>query len=188
MKNKVLAVVVCCFLLTAAVAAQQKAETAPANFAGSWELNAKQSKLGDRSRIESMTMIVTQTETDLTIETAAERKELPGGGMGGRGRFGGRGMGGGPAAQNTIYKLSGEETAVPAAGPFGGETRLRAEILKDGRLKLYQTRTVETPRGQMKISIVETWELQNEGRGLKILRQTETPRGSRMMELVFTKN
>lgn len=191
MKNKVLLVAVFCLLFAVgAVSAQEKKV---ANFAGNWELDISKSKLSERSRLESMTMNVTQSDESLTIETTAKRAERAegegrGGGRGGGfGGGGGRGMFGGEGNQNTIYSLDGKETTIESAGQFGGETKFKAEFKKDGKLKLIQTRNIETQRGAMSIKTVETWELQNGGKTLKVVRDMETPRVTQSSEMIFIK-
>jgi hypothetical protein len=187
MKNKVLLMAVFCLLFAVgAVSAQEKKMT---NFAGNWELDISKSKLSERSRLESMTMNVTQSDESLTIETTAKRAERAegegrGGGFGGGG---GRGMPGGDGNQSTIYNLKGKETTIESAGQFGGETKFKAELKKDGKLKLIQTRNIETQRGAMNIKTIETWELSNDGKTLTINRDTETPRGNQNSEMVFMK-
>lgn len=190
MRNKILLMAVFCLLFAVgAVSAQEKKVT---NFAGNWELDISKSNLQERSRLESMTMNVTQSNESLTIETAAKRAErAEGEGRGGGGRGGGfgggRGMFGDEGNQNTIYSLDGKETTIQSAGQFGGETKFKAEFKKDGKLKLIQTRNIETQRGAMSIKTIETWELQDGGKTLKVVRDRETPRGTQSSEMIFTK-
>lgn len=187
MKNKiVIAAIFCLLLAVGAVLAQDKTKA----FVGDWELDLEKSKLSERLKIESMTMKVSQTVTDLTVETKAERSEsdITNQPMGRRGGFGGRrGMLRPSGNQNTVYKLNGEETKIGIAGPVNGETTFKLESLEDGKLKLVQSRTLETPRGEMTITITETWELQDEGKTLKITRETKAPRGDRESEMVFVR-
>jgi TonB family protein len=63
----------------------------------------------------------------------------------------------------------------------------KAEIEKDGKIKLISTRSFETQMGAMAIKTVEVWELLDNGKTLKITRETETPRGSQSSEMYFTK-
>lgn len=187
MKNNIVLVAMFCLLfVVGAVSAQDK----KTNFGGDWELDLDKSKMAERSRIESMTMKVTQSETDLTIETKAERSEGKSEGqpMGRRGGFGGgRGMLSPGSDQNTTYKLSGEETTIQSAGQLGGETKFKAESLKDGKMKLTQIRNLETPRGEITIKTVETWELMDGGKTLKIVRDIQTPRRDIKSEMIFVK-
>lgn len=188
MKIKIILTAVFCIILSAAaVSAQDK--TAATNFAGSWELDTAKSNLSERMRIESMTMNITQTDKSLTVETATKRAERPegekrgsGNGEGGIGRGGGR-MGGGMQGggdMNLTYTLDGKET-------MADEVALKAKFEKGGKLKLIQTRSFETQRGAMSIKVIETWELQDEGKTLKVKRDIETPRGVQSSEMVFTK-
>lgn len=176
----------CIILGASAVFAQEKA----VNFAGHWELDVSKSKLPERNRVESMTMIVTQTEKDLTVETKAKRgesaNENPGRGNGARRGGMGRGMMlGGDAA--FTYTLDGKETSAASAATMG-EAKLKAEITKDGKLKLTQTRNIETQMGSRSLKLSETWELSGDGKTLKVKRETETPRGTQNSELHFSKH
>lgn len=165
----------------AAISAQEKA-----NFAGNWTLDVSKSKLSDRMPIESMTMNVSQTDAEITVETKTVRGPRPegaGGGMGGGGGMGrGGGMGGTMGGDATLkYTLDGKESV-------SGEAKIKAKFEKDGKMKLIQTRSFETPMGAMSIKTVETWQLLDEGKSLKVNRDTETPRGTQSTEMVFTKN
>ncbi len=151
------------------VAAQDKA-----NYAGSWTLDVSKSKLSERSPIESMTMNVAQTDKDISVETKTVRKPRPEG----ESRGGGM-MGGGDA--NYTYNLDGKEST-------DGDVSLKSKLEKDGKLKLIQTRSFDSPMGAMTIKTVETWQLLDEGKTLKIYRDTETPRGTQSSEMVFTKS
>jgi hypothetical protein len=163
------------FVLIAAfsVFSQDKA----AEYAGSWKLDLAKSEMGERSRVESMDMTVTQTKDELTVERKAKMAEGQGGGMG-RG-----GMGGG--AGKMAYSLTGKETT--AAFGMGGEAKLSAKIEKGGKLTLSQERNIETQMGAMTIKTVEKWELSEDGKTLTISSSTETPRGARNQKMVFAK-
>jgi hypothetical protein len=187
MRIKIVLMAVFCMILgVAAVSAQDKTT----NFAGNWELDAGKSKLSDMMRIESMTMNVAQTDKDLTIETKTKRAERPegemrggnGGGNGGGRRGGGR-MGRGMGGDGTFnYTLDGKETSATS-----GDAKLKAKFEKDGKLKLMQTRNLETPMGAVSIKTNETWELKDDDKTLIVKRDTETPRGTQSSEMYFTK-
>lgn len=166
----------CMLLSAAAISAQDKT-----NYAGTWTLDVSKSKLSERSPIESMTMTVAQTDTDVSVETKTVRGARPegGGGMGRGGGMGGGMMGGGDGTMT--YTLDGKESSA-------GEAKIKAKFEKDGKMKLIQTRSFDTPMGAMSIKTVETWSLLDEGKTLKVNRDTETPRGTQSTELVFTKN
>ena len=182
MKIKIVLTAVFCVILSAlAVSAQDK--TTAANFAGNWELDAAKSKLPERMRIESMTMDVTQTDKNLTVATTTKRAGQPegenrsGNGEGRMGR-GGVMMGG---DMNITYTLDGKET-------MADELAVKAKFEKGGKLKLVHTRSFETQMGAISIKVVDTWELQDEGKTLKVKRDIETPRGVQSSEMYFTKN
>ncbi len=190
MKIKIVLMALFCVVLgAAAVSAQDK--TAITNFAGNWELNTAKSKLPERMRIESMTMDVTQTDKDLTVATTTKRAARPegekradnGGNGGGMGRGGGMAGGGGRMMggdSSFTYTLDGKETSAD-------EVALKAKADKGGKLKLIQTRSFETQMGSMSIKSIETWELLDGGKTLKVSRDIETPRGTQSSEMFFTK-
>jgi hypothetical protein len=145
------------------------------SFAGTWNLDIEKSELGERSRIKSMTMTVTQSETELSYERKVERKE------GGGGR---RGMGrGGGANLPTTFDLSGKETAAPGGGR--GTAKLKAES-KNGILKLMRTVDFEGRMGQVTVKNTETWSVSEDGKTLTIAAESENPRGTRSSKMVFT--
>ena len=167
--------------------AQDKKAT---DFSGSWTLDVSKSKLGERSRIESMTMTVTQTDKDIKIETATKRLPPPEGVGNGQGGGMGRGMGrggfGGGDGTNT-YTLDGKETSIEEEGRMGKiPVKLKAE-LDGGKLKLSAVRTINTPNGEVSVTTRETWALSEDGKTLTVKRDTESPRGTNSSEMVFTK-
>ncbi len=130
-----------------------------------------------------MTMNVTQTDKNLTVETKTKRAERPEGEKrGGGGNGGGMGRGGGMMGgdMNLTYTLDGKET-------MADEFAVKAKFEKNGKLKLVHTRSFETQMGAMSIKVVDTWELQDEGKTLKVKRDIETPRGVQSSEMFFTK-
>jgi hypothetical protein len=181
-KTFFLATLVC--LLAVSAFAQDKKAT---DFSGSWTLDVSKSKLDERSRIESMTMTVTQTDKDIKVETATKRTPPPegaGGGQGGGMRRGG-GFGGGDGA--TTYTLDGKETSLEEEGRMGKTAvKLKAE-LDGGKLKLSSVRTFNTPNGEMTMTVKEAWSLSEDGKTLTVKRDMETPRGTNSSEMVFTK-
>ena len=182
-KLAVIAAVFCLFSLSAF--AQSKA-----NFAGEWELDAKKSKLPEMSRIEAMTMKVTQTDKDLKVEQTTKRAARPesdGSGAGNRrGNWGG-GFGG-DGAQVFNYSLEGKETATEAvAGIPAASATLKANLEKDGKLNLTATRKFNSQMGEVTVTTRETWELADGGKTLKVVRETQSPRGTQTSEMYFTK-
>ncbi len=166
----------CLVLKVLAAAAQDKTP----NFGGDWKLDTAKSDLGERTRIVSMTMKVTQTEAELIFERTVKREERDGAGMGGGM---GRGMGGGG---KQTFDLSGKETS--ATGEMGGSAKLKAKTEKEGRLKLITMRSFETQMGSMLVKTVESWQLSEDGKTLTITSDTETPRGNRSAKMVFVKS
>ncbi|MGI8789045.1 MAG: hypothetical protein ACR2HG_14990 [Pyrinomonadaceae bacterium] len=171
------------FLAVAAVSAQEKTT----DYSGNWELDVSKSKLGDRLRIESMTMNVSQTDKELKVESTVKRAARPEGDTNGGGMNRGGGMGRGDGTQTVTYSLDGKETKAATGGQMGGEATLKAKVEKDGKLKLTSSRTFSGQMGEMTITTKETWELTDGGKTLKVTRDTETPRGSQSAEMVFNK-
>lgn len=184
-KTAILAAMICLFAI--GVFAQSKAD-----YSGNWTLDKSKSKLGENSRIESMTIKATQTATDLTVETAAKREPRPEGAGGGQGG-GGRGMGGGRGGLmggdgTTVYKLDGSETTAEVE-MRGQKMPVKTKaMLADNKLDITTTRTFTTPNGEMTLTTKESWELADGGKTLKINRTSTTPRGDVTTEMVFTKN
>ena len=174
-------------LAVAAISAQDRT----ANFAGTWTLDASKSKLDERMRsnIESMTWTVTQTDKELKIETKTKRAPRPEGETGGgQGRGMGRGaFGGGDGT--TVYSLDGKETKVEQETQMGKIPVLyKANLEKGGKLTLSSSRTISGQMGEMTITTKETWTLSEDGKTLSVKRETETPRGPQVSEMVFTKS
>ena len=173
-------------LMTFAAFAQDKKS---ADFSGSWTLDVSKSKLDERSRIESMTLVVTQTDKDIKVETATKRAPLADsatsdGGQGGGRRRGGFGGGDG----TTVYTLDGKETSIEEEGRMGKiPVKLKAELEGGGKLKLFSSRTFNTPNGETTMTIKEAWSLSEDGKTLTVKRDMETPRGTNSSEMVFTK-
>ncbi|HMS40319.1 MAG TPA: hypothetical protein PKE69_08840 [Pyrinomonadaceae bacterium] len=183
MKKLLFVSAIFCLLAISAFAQDKKTP----DFSGSWELDVSKSKLDERARIESMTMSVTQTEKDIKIETTMKRAEGGGGGGGGMNRGGG-GMGGfGGGNGTTTYTLDGKETKITQDSPMGAiPVSLKAKFDSD-KLKLNQTRTINTQMGEISITTKETWSLSADGKTLTVKRETETPRGAQTSEMVFAK-
>jgi len=182
-KLAVIAAVFCLFSLSAF--AQSKT-----NFAGNWELDAKKSKLSEMSRIEAITMKVTQTDKDLKIESTTKRAARPeGDGSGAGNRRGNWGGGlGGDGTQVFNYSLEGKETSTEAvAGIPAASATLKANLEKDGKLNLTSTRKFNSQMGEVTVTTKETWELTDGGKTLKVVREMQSPRGTQTSEMYFTK-
>ena len=181
--------------LAIAAAAQAKMP----DFSGTWKLDTAQSKLDERSRIESITMTVGQNETELTVKTETKRSAPPAGGGGGGGVGGGGGFGGGGGAGGgrggfggggdgtSKYSLDGKETTVEQPGP-GGTVPVKFKAAFDGgKLKLSQSRTVNTPGGEFTLTTKDEWSLSEDGKTLTVKRTADNPRGSTSSTMVFVK-
>jgi len=171
------------FLLTVLCLSSVAAFGQKANYAGTWTLDASKSKLDERMRIESMTLTVAQTETELKVTTATKRAappadapRPPGGGGGGRGGFGG-------GDATTVYDLTGKETKAEVQGPMGATPQTFKAKSEGGKLHL--SRTVTTQMGDM--TTKETWSLSEDGKTLTIEREQNTPRGTNTSTMVFAK-
>jgi len=170
----------CLILLTSAMTAQDKSM----DFSGTWNLDKGKSELGRRSNIESMTLKVVQTETELTVEKSVKRDESLGrGGRNARRRR--------PQTSGTQpvmkYDLTGKETKGEGGfGRFGGEVKLKAKLAGD-KLILTQNRSIDSPRGKFDMKTVETWKLSGNKKILIISTDRETPRGTRSFKMEFQK-
>lgn len=135
-----------------------------ANFSGTWNLDVSKSKLSGPP-IESQTMVVTQSGTELKVETTTKRGAPPagapqgpppGGGMGGGGGRGGM-MGGGDGTMT--YTLDGKGKASTMSTQMG-DLQIMTTAKQDGS-KIEITRSVETPMGAR--STTEKWTLGADG-------------------------
>lgn len=186
MKKSIILAAVACLLFAAASAFAQS----NTNFSGDWTLDVSKTK-----NFESGSMTVTQTDKDITYKTDLKRAPRPGGagggGMGQGNGGGGRGMGGmmGGGNQTMTYTLDGKETSMEVPGPQGATTTAKLKSKWDGgKLKLTSTSSFNTQMGEITVTRKETWELTDGGKGLKITRETETPRGTQTAEFYYTKN
>jgi hypothetical protein len=160
---------------------------APADHSGKWTLDVSASKLEERSRVESMTMSVTQSKTEITVETATKRAAPPEGA--GAGRGGGMGRGGfGGGDSKTTYSLEGKETTFQQETPMGSIPVKLIAKAEPAKLTLTQTRTMSGQMGEITITTKEVWTLSDEGKTLTIKRDSTNPRGSTSSTLVFTKS
>lgn len=185
-KKFILTAIFSLFLAVLTVSAQDK----KTDFSGTWELDVAKSKLGERMRVESMTLTVSQTEKELKVESVTKRPPRPEGApaMGGGAMMGRGGMGGGFGGDATrVFTLDGKESSIPGAGQMGGSETLKAEMETGGKLKLNSTRTISSQMGEMSIKTKESWTLSADGKTLTIVRDMETPRGTNSSEMVFNK-
>jgi hypothetical protein len=192
------------FGLTSALVFGLAAHAAAPNFAGTWTLDKSKSQgLSPRlQNAESVSMVITQTDKEITIEDKVTGGQ-PGGGPGGAaagappagappaggapqgggpGGGGGRGMmGGGPRT----YNLDGSETS----GDMGRAKYTRkATMSSDGKtLELLQKTTFQGPDGEMTATSSDKLTLSADGKVLTIVRHSESPRGTQDSTLVYNK-
>lgn len=165
------------------------------DFSGTWTLDKSKSTLDERmaASIESQTMVVTQTATELKAETTSKRAAPPADAPqgpppgGGGGRMGGGGMMGGGGDGTFTYKLDGSETKTEVEGRMGKmPVSLKAKV--DGSmLVLTRNSTFSSPMGEITITTTETWRLEADQKRLAVRRETVTPRGTTSAEFVYSK-
>jgi len=187
------------FGLTSALVFALAAHAAAPNFAGTWTLDKSKSQgLNQRwQNADSVTMNITQTDKDITIEekvtggggpggpggappSGAPAAGAPqGGGPGGGGP--GRGMMGGPRT----YNLDGSETS----GEMGPAKFVRkAALSSDGKTLELTSKTTFSRDGQeMTLNSSDKLSLSADGKTLTVVRHAESPRGNQDSTLVFTK-
>ncbi len=174
MKRKIILSTIISLILTAAISAQTKT-----NFSGDWELDVSKSKLA--MPLESMSLKVSQTDKELSVETDAKRAAgETRGGMGGGGGRGGK--------QSAVYNLEGKdiETDISGGAMSGKETR-KATMTSDGKLNLNSSRVFTGQMGGVTMKTNEIWEVLDAGKTLKVTRYMETPRGATNSEMFFTR-
>jgi hypothetical protein len=151
-------------------------------FAGTWQLDKSKSELPPMMQnIESISLVITQNEKQITREMT-----LGGGAMmapGGGGRpGGGRMMGGG---QPATYNLDGSETV--AENPRGKTTH-KVKLLEGGKiLEVSSVMTLDFQGETRTIPSSERWELLDGGAALKVWQKRETPNGAMEMTMVYTR-
>ena len=174
-----LAVIVC----VTAVAGYSQAK--PTDFSGTWVLDVSKSQLGERGRIEAMTMTVVQTDKELKVTTETKRPEPPAdaspGGPGGRGM--GRGLGDGTVS----YSLDGKETVVEIEGPNGKMPVKYKGSIEGGKANLSSSRTFTTPMGEVTSTTKDSWSLSADGKTLTVAREQTSRRGTNSSTMIFAK-
>ena len=156
MKKNIVLAALSLLVFTFSASAQKTAD-----FSGIWNLDLAKSKLSDREKtsLESQTLTVTQTATDIKVDTTTKRAAPPTGAPAG-GPPGGR-MGGGMGTPDGLstYTLDGKEAKSEMTTPMGSmPVSTKAKLDGD---KLEITRTVTTPMGD-RVS-TEKWSLGTDG-------------------------
>jgi hypothetical protein len=176
MKKLLFLAVAICMMSVAAFA--QKTD-----YSGTWALDVAKSKLDARSRIESVTMTVTQTDKDVKVATETKRTPMPEAQDGGPARRGGFG----PADTSFVSTLDGKETTTEVEGR-GGKMPVKLMAKMDaGKLNLSSSRTFSSPMGEVTATTKETWALSDGGKTLTIVRESTSPRGTDTTTMVFVK-
>lgn len=161
---------------------------APANFAGTWTLDKSKSQgLNPRQQnADSVSLVITQTDKEITLEEKITGGNPPAGGQPGGppggGGGGGRGMGmGGPRT----YNLDGSETSTENER---GKTVRKATVSSDGKtIELSSKSTFQGPNGEITLNSNDKLQLSADGKVLTINRHSESPRGAQDSTLVFNK-
>ena len=163
----------------------------PPNFAGTWTLDKSKSQgLNQRlQNAESVSMVITQTDKEISLEDkitgvggSPTGPAGPGGAGGGpQGGGPGRGMMGGPRT----FNLDGSETT----GEMGrGKFARKATLSSDGKtLELVSKMTFQGPDGEIVTTSSDKLSLSDDGKVLTIVRHSESPRGAQDSTLVFNK-
>jgi TonB family protein len=180
-KLSILSAFFCLFLAAGAVFAQDKED----NFAGTWELDLNKSRLSERIRVESMTLSVGQSDQEIKVKTIVKRAARPESENISGGLTSGNGM--------IIYSLIGTSRMGKVVNPENAaetsQSSLKpvAALENDGKLKLNSSRQINSEIGLSALKTEEIWELIDGGGGLKITRETITPRGKQSSEMYFTR-
>jgi surface antigen len=144
---------------------------APAQFAGTWKLDKQKSDaLQGPMAGADITLTVAQDDKQLAVETkySGTDRDVP--------------------AQKVTYGLDGAETDHEFAGRMPGKGKVAAKWLGDGKaLELRATRTVNFQGEDRTITITEKWELDADGKTLKVARNVDFGQGSMASNLVFNK-
>lgn len=188
MKNILFAALFC-----AVFAVSGFAQAKPTDFSGAWTLDLPKSKLDVRARIDSMSMTVAQTATDLKVTTETKRTpppaDAPAGGPGNAGGPGGgmgRGGGFGTGDSSVTYSI-GKETTGEVDGPNGKMPVKYKASIDAGKANLLQTRSFSGPMGEVTMTTKEVWSLSADGKTLTVERENTSPRGTNTSTLVFAK-
>jgi len=164
--------------------------SAAPNFAGTWTLDKSKSQgLNQRwQNADSVTMNITQTDKEITLEEKVTGGGGPGGPPAGGAPQGGGPGGGGPGrgmGGPRTYNLDGSETS----GEMGmGKFVRKAVLSSDGKTLELTSKTTFSRDGQeMTLNSSDKLSLSADGKTLTIVRHSESPRGNQDSTLVFTK-
>jgi len=175
-------------LLGALTLALAVSAAAPANFAGTWNLDkAKSQGLSPRLQgADSVSWIITQTDKQISIETKITGGQPPAGAPpAGAPTGGGSGRGAGMGGPQT-YNLDGSETNSENGA---AKTTRKAAWSGDGKTLELSAKTTFTGQDGTERTSTSTDKLQLSGDGkvLTINRHSEGGRGPQDSTLVFNK-
>ena len=152
------------------------AGTKAANYAGSWELDFKQSKNlpAFYENVKSHRLIITQDAKQLNVAVEIDLGQSE------------------PDKMNFVYNLDGTETKTEAKirtpnGPVIVPATLKAISAGGENLQITISREIPMGESTFKGVTTEEWKLNADGKILTIDRADETPRGKRQAEMVFVK-
>jgi len=183
------------FGLTSALVFALAAHAAAPNFAGTWTLDKSKSQgLSQRwQNADSVTVNITQTDKDITLDEKVTGGGGPGGPPAGGAPAAGAPQGGGPGGGGPgrgmggprTYNLDGSETS----GEMGPAKFVRkAALSSDGKTLELTSKTTFTRDGnETTLNSSDKLSLSADGKTLTIVRHAETPRGVQDSTLVFNK-
>ncbi|MEO8574070.1 MAG: hypothetical protein ABI481_08870 [Pyrinomonadaceae bacterium] len=167
------------------------AQAKPTDFSGTWVLDIPKSQLGERMRIEALTMTVAQTDKELKVTSETKRLVPPADAAaqpGPNGPGGGRGAGRNIGGDGTVsYSLEGKETIVEIDGPNGKMPIKYKAALEGGKANLSTSRSFSGPMGDVTATTKDTWTLSPDSKTLTVVRLQSSPRGDSTSTLVFAK-
>lgn len=169
--------IVSLFILSSCVAGQDgktKMKNAAPDFSGTWLLDTSRSKLDNVQKIESMTLTVTQTRTDIRVISFVKLVPPDPAFLGGLATR--------PLEQNTtnVYRLDGKETPGEMMMPTGPQAATVKATLEGAKLFLSQTLP-----GDTNLTLRKTWTLSADGKTLTV-EQVQEPSGA-AATFVFSK-
>jgi hypothetical protein len=142
------------------------------NFSGTWVLDKSKSEgLGRNMENADVTMVVTQDDKQLTVETQVS-------GASGQSR----------PPEKITYNLDGSKTSADIGGRMAMKASLTAAWKDSGKtLELNQERTGNFNGNDFTATLKDLWTLDGSGKVLTISRKSDSPRGAQESKLTFNK-
>jgi hypothetical protein len=165
-----------------------------ANFTGTWVLDVSRSKF-DRAPLESMTMTVVQSGTEIKVKSTVRRPPLQKPGAPAEIPQGlttkdleMRALSGFDIDSDYTFALDGKDKAVKLDGPGGSKIPVVLRgFVKGGTAILSATRDFPGPDGDMPVTTADVWTLTADGT-LSIKREHYWPGFSSSSTLIFVRN